>query len=162
MTIVRKLFFAFICISFVSNTLKAQSPTCNINQIVQTFTNAGYTQLPVQGQPCSIYFYNNSNLSANDAQSSAQALGANLVSIQSQAENDALQQGLQAAGFAGAVVWIGGRFNTAAHGPNDFSWLDGTPVNYTNWNGAEPNNSSGVPGVGENCMNLIVKFRAME
>ena len=156
MTIVRKLICSFICVSFISNFIKAQSPTCNINQIVQTFTNAGYTQLPVQGQPCSIYFYNNSNQSANDAQASAQALGANLVSIQSQAENDALQQGLQAAGFAGAVVWIGGRFNTAAHGPNDFTWLDGTPVTYTNWNGAEPNNSSGVPGVGENCMNLIV------
>ncbi len=156
MTIFRKLILTLIYSSLSIGFVAAQSTTCNINQIIQTFTGAGYTQLPVQGQPCSIYFYNNSNQSANDAQTSAQALGANLVSIQSQAENDALQQGLQAAGFSGAVVWIGGRFNSAAHGPNDFSWLDGTPVNYTNWNGAEPNNSSGVPGVSENCMNLIV------
>lgn len=134
----------------------AQSPTCDIPLIMQTFANAGYSQLNVQGQDCSLYFYNNANTSANAAQTAAQALGANLASIQTQAENDALQQGLLDAGFAGAVVWIGGGFAGTGHGPNDFTWYDGSPVNFINWNPGEPNNNSGLPGVQENCMQMVV------
>ncbi len=154
----RKIFSVLLLLSavlfFPFANVFSQSPTCNINQIIQAFTNAGYTQLNVQGQPCSIYFYNNSNQSASAAQSSAQALGANLVSIQSQAENDAIVTALLAAGIpSNAVVWIGGRFTTAAHGATDFSWYDGSPVTFTNWNAGEPNNNSG--GVGnEDCINL--------
>jgi hypothetical protein len=145
-----------VVLLFFGKNAFAQSPTCDIPLILQTFANAGYSQLNVTGQDCSLYFYNNANTSANAAQTAAQALGANLASIQSQAENDALQQALLNAGFVGAVVWIGGGFAGAAHGPNDFTWYDGSPVNFINWNPGEPNNNSGIPGVQENCMQMVV------
>lgn len=134
----------------------AQSPACDIALIQQTFTNAGYAELAVAGQPCSMYFYNTATTSANDAQAAAQAVGANLVSIQDQGENDALQAALQAAGFSNALVWIGGGFSGGNHGPNDFTWYDGSPNGFINWNPGEPNDNSGIPGVGENCMQMVV------
>jgi gliding motility-associated-like protein len=144
------LFFAF----FFPIILNAQSPTCNIAQISSTMAGAGFQPLNVSGFDCYLYYYNNTNQSANAAQSTAQSVGTNLVSIESQAENDAIVAALLAAGVpSSAVVWIGGRFTTAAHGPTDFSWYDGSPVTFTNWNSGEPNNSSG--GVGnEDCINL--------
>jgi len=151
----RAIAVASIFIMTVSQAL-AQSPTCDIALIQQTFTNAGYSQLAVAGQPCSMYFYNTANTSANAAQTAAQNLGANLASIQSQGENDALQAALQAAGFTNAVVWIGGGFSGGGHGPNDFTWYDGSPNAFINWNPGEPNNNSGIPGVQENCMQMVV------
>jgi gliding motility-associated-like protein len=116
----------------------------------------GYLLLNVAGQSCSRYYYNSNTTTASAAQSAAQALGANLASIQNAAENQAIQTALQGAGFGGAVVWIGGTFAGSNHGPSDFTWYDGSPVNYTNWNPGEPNNNSGFPGVGENCLQLVV------
>ena len=154
-SLIPKLLFSvvlFIPVFFAS----AQTvPACDTNAINTAMAGAGYSRLWVQGQPCSMYFYNNANQSANDARASANALGVNLVAMQDATENAAVTAALQAAGFGSAVVWIGGGFTGAPHGPNDFTWYDGTPVTYANWNPGEPNNSSG--GVGpENCMQLVV------
>ncbi|MCS6935423.1 MAG: hypothetical protein NZM35_09790 [Chitinophagales bacterium] len=127
---------------------RAQSPTCDIPAIIQAFTNAGYTQFHVGGQPCNLYFFNNNLTTWQAAQNAAQALGGNLATITSQAENDSIVAGLLAAGVnSNTVVWIG--FTDAASEGN-WVWVDGSPVTYTNWNPGEPNNSSGFPGVGEN------------
>ena len=153
---VRRAILLLCALGLTNGHLLAQSPTCDIALIQQTFANAGFAQLNVSGQPCSMYFYNTATTSANAAQTAAQNLGANLASIQSQTENDALQAALQAAGFNNAVVWIGGGFAGANHGPGDFIWYDGSPNGFINWNPGEPNNNSGIPGVQENCMQMVV------
>lgn len=144
-----------IAILLFSIESKAQIPACDTNAIKTAMAGAGYTRLPVQGQDCSMYFYNNASQSANAAKNAANALGVQLASIQDAVENSAIQTALQTAGFGGAVVWIGGGFPGAAHGANDFIWYDGSPVAYTNWNPGEPNNNSG--GVGnEDCIQFVV------
>lgn len=140
--------YLLICSFFFSLIVNAQSPTCNIPAIIQAFTAAGYTQFNVGGQPCNLYFYNQNSTTWQAAQNAAQALGGNLATISSQAENDSVVAGLLASGVASnTVVWIG---FTDAQSEGNWVWVDGTPTNFTNWNGAEPNNSSGFPGVGEN------------
>jgi len=67
-----------------------------------------------------------------DAQTAAQALGGNLVTINNAAEETWLQ-----ATFGKQLYWIG--FNDAAV-EGVFGWLSGEPVTYTNWNPGEPNN----------------------
>ena len=46
------------------------------------------------------------------------------------------------------TFWIGLNQLTVANG---FVWSDGTPVNFVNWNGGEPNNVNG----GENCVEMF-------
>jgi len=84
-----------------------------------------------------MYFYNPIPLTGQQAQAAAQNFGANLVSVQSAAENACIANALVANGFGG-VIWIG--FNDEAQEGN-FVWYDQSPVVYTNWNGGEPNNS---------------------
>lgn len=62
----------------------------------------------------------------------ARALGGNLVSIQDSAEN------AWVADTFGGGIWIG---LTDEVQEGSFQWLDGSPLNYTNWNAGEPNNS---------------------
>src|SRR5690348_8293162 len=76
-------------------------------------------------------------MSGSAAQALAEGLGANLVSVQSQAENDCLLGALNAIGETG-TIWIG--FNDEAV-EGTFEWYDQSPVTYTNWAPGEPNQS---------------------
>lgn len=75
------------------------------------------------------------------AESLAQSLGGHLASIGSLEENEFILK--QFGNFAGQDrrLWIG--FNDLDL-EGDWRWSDGSPVTFTNWNGGEPNNSSGV------------------
>lgn len=127
---------------------KAQSPTCNIGNIIQTYQTQGFQQFTVGGQPCNLYFYNANNTTWQAAENIAVGLGSHLASISSQAENDSIVAGMLAAGIpSNTVVWMG--YSDAASEGN-WNWLDGTSSGFTNWNAGEPNNNSGFPGVGEN------------
>ena len=64
----------------------------------------------------------------------AQAPGAHLVTIESAGENALL------AAFAAADVWIGA---SEEAGTNTWTWVDGRPLGYTNWDTGGP---SGAPG----------------
>ncbi|MFM6439732.1 MAG: Calx-beta domain-containing protein, partial [Microcystis panniformis] len=68
-----------------------------------------------------------------NAQTQAQAMGGNLVTINDAAENQFLVNT-----FGGSeLFWIG--FTDAAQEGN-WQWIDGESVTYTNWNSGEPNN----------------------
>ncbi len=109
---------------------------CNINQIRQAFTAAGCIEIAGCVNSCSMYFLNPQSMSGSQAQAFAQTLGANLVSVESAAENQCLISALNNMG-QGGVIWIG--FNDELV-ENNFVWYDQSPVVYTNWAPGEPNN----------------------
>lgn len=123
--------------------------TCDIEAIRTAFTSAGCTEMVSCVSECSIYFLNQQSMSGSAAQAFAQNLGANLVSIQSQEENDCIVASLVSLGLNSVsdVIWIG--FNDEATEGN-FVWYDQSPVTYTNWATGEPNNSGG----NENCTQI--------
>ncbi len=100
-------------------------------------TNAGCTELPSCQSTCSMYFYNPNSLTGSSAQQFAESLGANLISVQSAAENTCIGAALASNNFNG-VVWIG---LTDEINEGTFVWYDGTPVGFTNWRPGEPNSS---------------------
>jgi gliding motility-associated-like protein len=119
--------------------------TCNIDLIRTTFLNEGCIELPVCNNDCSMYFLNPDPHSGSSAQAYAQTLGANLISVQSAAENSCIMNELNRLGQSG-VIWIG--FNDEAV-EGTFVWYDQAPVTYTNWNAGEPNNAGN-----ENCTQI--------
>jgi gliding motility-associated-like protein len=112
---------------------------CDFDAIRLAFTNAGCTEIPSCADDCSAYFLNPASLSGTDAQTFAQTLGANLISIQSAAENQCIIDALNNMGQTG-VIWIG---FTDEGSEGNFYWYDQSPVTYTNWAPGEPNNSGG-------------------
>ncbi len=67
---------------------------CDINQIRQAFANAGCIEMVSCVDDCSMYFLNPQSMSGSQAQAFAQTLGANLVSVQSAAENQCIVNSL--------------------------------------------------------------------
>lgn len=116
--------------------------TCDIEAIRAAFTAAGCVEMVGCVSECSIYFLNQQALSGSAAQAFAQNLGANLVSIQSQDENDCIVSSLVNLGLntAADVIWIGYNDETTE---GTFAWYDQSPITYTNWASGEPNNSGG-------------------
>jgi gliding motility-associated-like protein len=130
------IFFFIFCFCTGIHFTKAQTG-CDLSLIRQTFTNAGCTELSTCLSSCSMYFYNPLSQTGNDAQAWAQNYGANLISVQSAAENSCIVSDLNNHGFSG-IIWIG--FNDIAS-EGSFVWYDQSPIVYTNWNSGEPNNS---------------------
>ncbi|MEO1524755.1 MAG: DUF4347 domain-containing protein [Planctomycetota bacterium] len=82
------------------------------------------------------YILSSANLSWEEAQAEAIAIGGNLVSI-----NDADEESfLQSAFGTSQTFWIG--LNDAAI-EGEFVWANGDPVTYTNWRDSEPNDLGG-------------------
>jgi gliding motility-associated-like protein len=139
---------------FVSQlSIKIGYSQCNTALITQTFTNAGYIPLNVQGQPCSMYFVNPASQDANISEQQAQALGAHLVVFNDAAENVAVNNALNASAFAGQTIWVG--YKRTAVAAQTFYTLDGTSGNfvpnsgsgiYENWDSGEPNNNAFASG----------------
>ena len=100
----------------------------------------------VQG---SCYKISSNKLNWNASKSACEALGSKLVSINSQAE----QQAIASLQMPNEWIWIGLYKN-----PTDKSqwlWVDGSRATYTHWRSGEPNNSGGQ----EDCGNLFSKTR---
>jgi gliding motility-associated-like protein len=147
-----KSFFCIISILFFTfNESIAQSPSCNLTAIRSALTGAGYTEVIVAGQPCALYFVDNTNRFWNDSRARAQQVGAELASIKDAAENTAILAALNGAGFTTGTIWIGLNNKNGS-----WQWNDGTPVTYTNWATGEPNNSSGYPGIPEDGTQLLL------
>lgn len=128
-------------------TLGCIPTSCNLAAIRSALTSAGNVELLGMNNTCSLYFINPQFMSGPQAQAYAQTFGANLISVQSAAENADLLQALSNQGYANQVVWIG--FTDAAV-EGTFVWYDGAPVTYSNWAPGEPNNAGG----NENCTQI--------
>ncbi|MEL6106236.1 MAG: DUF4347 domain-containing protein, partial [Planctomycetota bacterium] len=81
------------------------------------------------------YFLTSSNLTWEEAQAEAIAVGGNLVSI-----NDANEESFLQSTFGTEPIWIG--INDVAE-EGTFVWVNGDPVTYTNWAPGEPNDFGG-------------------
>lgn len=110
---------------------------CDIDAIRTAFTNAGCIEMPGCSSDCSIYFLNPQQMTGSQAQNFAVGLGANLVSIQSQDENDCILSSLSNLNQTG-VIWIGFSDEVSE---GSFVWYDQSPITYTNWAPGEPNQS---------------------
>lgn len=77
----------------------------------------------------------------NSAAAIAQMLGTHLVTIDNAEENEWVRLNFGNLNGVDRRIWIG-LTDTAVEGT--FAWADGSPVNYTNWNPGEPNNSGGA------------------
>jgi|GEM_PF-6228555 len=86
------------------------------------------------------HFYANAGpfLNWHDAENAAEARGATLVTITSQAERDFVVSTLLS---DRNVYWLGGT-DEASEGT--FTWVTGEPFVYTDWVGGEPNNYGGA------------------
>lgn len=137
---------------------------CNIQQIINTFTGAGYIPLPVPGEDCSLYFINPTSQDAAQAQAAASNLGANLVVFNDATENQNVVNALNANnvfGQYGGTIWLG--YRRTATGASTFYALDGSTGNFTpgpatpslfqNWAAGEPNNN-GYNGCTLGCNNF--------
>ncbi|MES2800336.1 MAG: lectin-like protein [Bacteroidota bacterium] len=115
-----------------------QPNTCDIEEIRAAFLAAGCIELPVCVSGCSMYFLNPASNTGSAAQAFAQSLGANLVSVQSLAENQCLYEELVRLNQNTGVIWIG---LSDEQTEGNFLWYDQSPVTFTNWAPGEPNQS---------------------
>ncbi len=140
-------------ISFsITDTIPQPRPaviSCDTADVIATLIKAGNKKLFGIDSTCSLYFVNPQYMSGPAAQAYAKTFGANLVSIQSAAENAAIGVALGKQKFGNEVVWIGFSDEKVE---GTFEWYDGSPVTYTNWNKpGEPNNAGG----NENCTQIF-------
>ncbi|MEO6668368.1 MAG: HYR domain-containing protein [Ferruginibacter sp.] len=102
--------------------------------------NPAYTYLGALGSHT--YYLSQAAVDWNTAHTAAVSAGGNLVSVNSATENNLLSNTLGT-----TSVWAGGFQNhlnpTYSEPGGGWEWSDGTAFTYTNWNGGEPNNSSG-------------------
>lgn len=135
------------CTSTTTILVNACPNGCDVPAIREDFIDAGLIEMDACATECSMYFLNPQSMTGPDAQAFAQNLGANLVSIQSDTENDCVLAGLSALGETG-VIWIGLGDEDVE---GEFEWYDQSPYGgYTNWAPGEPNNSGG----NEDCVQI--------
>ncbi len=114
------------------------SSACDLALIRSTLTAAGNIELLGMDNTCSLYFINPQFMTGPQAQAYAQSFGANLISVQSAAENADLVQALSNQGYSSNVIWIG---YSDAVAEGSFVWYDGSALSYSNWAPGEPNNA---------------------
>ncbi|KAM4705171.1 macrophage mannose receptor 1 [Rhinophrynus dorsalis] len=73
----------------------------------------------------------------HESRNFCQAVGGDLVSINSKEEETLISQMLTKLGIYGDVLWVG---LTLSDSEGGFTWTDGSPMSYENWAYGEPNN----------------------
>ncbi|XP_038588165.1 type-2 ice-structuring protein-like [Micropterus salmoides] len=81
------------------------------------------------------------------AEKNCESMGGNLASVHNLLEYHEIQRLIMSASYEYTVTWIGG---SDAQEENQWFWIDGTPFNYLNWCGGEPNNLGGR----QNCLQI--------
>ncbi|XP_046555826.1 uncharacterized protein LOC124265077 [Haliotis rubra] len=84
----------------------------------------------------SCYYFSNDTKAWNSALTECRGLGADLVSVETQAEHDVLSKLLiSTLKTKVSVYWIGGYYVTAT---SSWTWPDYRPVTFTNWGPSQP------------------------
>ena len=117
---------------YVVLEIDCQQGSVSCSAVNENIANATY--LGEFGE--SKFFVSNHAQTWNEAQTFAENNGGHLAVIDSQAENDFIQNNINP---ASGSVWIG--LNNNNNG-NNFSWVNNDPVVYTNWLNGEPNETS--------------------
>ena len=84
-------------------------------------------------------------LTWNQARKACEKMGGHLVTIGTQEEDEAVKSLLSGPGNGKCRPWIG-LTDEKKHGR--FTWIDGTPFDYSGWAAGEPNNMGGVEHYG--------------
>ncbi|MFN8395294.1 MAG: lectin-like protein [Bacteroidia bacterium] len=111
------------------NIFSCGAPVCPTNTAI-----TGFTYLGVYGGHR--YYRSTSTMNWDAAKTACLNAGGNLASISSAGENNFIRNNMGGA----TNVWIG--LNDAVT-EGTFTWSDGSPLSYTNWLAAEPNNVGG-------------------
>ena len=88
------------------------------------------------------YYKSNALLTWSEANAAAQSLGGYLVTINDEAENDFLYNTFYLPSLTDLFIGLND-INTE----NEFEWVNGEPLDYTNWDGGEPNDLDGEDAV---------------
>ena len=92
-----------------------------------------------------------------DAQTQAQAMGGNLATVNNQAENDWLVNNL-VNNLGDPYAWIGLYQTDKSSEPGgNWAWVNGEPLDYTNWSPGEPNNFGGNEDWGRSFYNYSLE-----
>uniref|UniRef100_A0A8C5D7B1 Phospholipase A2 receptor 1 n=1 Tax=Gouania willdenowi TaxID=441366 RepID=A0A8C5D7B1_GOUWI len=65
-----------------------------------------------------------------------------VLTIESETENRFVLEQLWSLGFLHRTLWLGMYFNIDSKRSDSMSWVDGTPIDYTNWPGRAPDPSA--------------------
>ncbi|WP_422104219.1 HYR domain-containing protein [Winogradskyella sp.] len=130
-------------ITSVCSTVNYTLPTLSGSEncrfpAVPTTAPSGFSSLGTFGN--STYFISDQNTHIGTAYANAQTNGYELVTINSMAENNAIQT--WAANLSGADRLLIG-FNDPDFTNVDYEWQSGQPATYTNWGAGQPNDVGG-------------------
>ncbi|WP_422104218.1 HYR domain-containing protein [Winogradskyella sp.] len=126
------------CNSTITYTPPSVSDNCGF-PTVPTTAPTGFSSLGTFGN--STYFISTATTSASAAFADAQANGHELVTINSQAENDWLKDQISAP----VIIGI-----NDVDTEDDYVWQSGQPATYTNWANGEPNDTGNYATMGTN------------
>jgi len=147
--------FVIAFLILLSSTVESQKPIKKVLSIVKKIRNQIDVMEEIknqidQGCPAGWQYYSPTNrcyksfdqqktITWMEAQFICRQYGGDLAIIHSEETNDFVN-----AIANGARIWIGAhRVEPAEHENNQFSWIDGTPLDYSNWVSNNPDNWEG-------------------
>lgn len=116
--------------SLPTSVSPAGTQTITVNGVLGDIPGAGFSYMGNSGGKD--FFYNATALSWVNAQNNCVANGGNLATIPNAATNAFIAANVPVGVFIGF---------TDQTQEGTFTWIDGSPVTYQNWNAGEPNNS---------------------
>jgi len=113
----------------------------------------GYQELCVEESGLCYFADSSSPLTFVDARAYCVSMGGDLASIHSDDEDANVMAACLQFGSSGVYCWIGFSDQTSPNQtPRDWSWTDGTVVDYVNWAG--DTESHGAPSLDQQCINI--------
>ena len=126
-------------VSFATPTVTDNCSSCTSTPAITGFISLGLFN-------GTAYYVSNSTANYTTATAVATAVGGQLASITSAAENTFIRNAVTASSLGGVTYWAGGNDNVTE---GTWAWPTCEAFTYTNWNTGEPNG-----GTGENCLQV--------
>ncbi|XP_013873418.1 galactose-specific lectin nattectin [Austrofundulus limnaeus] len=96
------------------------------------------------------YLFRNTASTWDDAEAACNQFNAHLTSIQGREQYEFLRRLIVETTGTNTRTWVGG---TNLHNEAYWTWIDGTPFDFTDWGPGEPNNAGG----NERCMDINLR-----